>query len=286
MKNTLMIILLFVSFQVYGQIKVDTFYVDGTGDSPAEFSKELASASTSKKKLIFHKSIGRREAAFLDTVKVSEIKARLKQVLDGDTLFPAYLPNYASASCKNVFPRKKYHCLGWTLYENMKKIISLNNSEQPFTIDLNLHGQLRWEAMTAKKPKFDGGMEEMNRLETFLFQRDVNHRYVAPKSIKNVGNRHYTLLFLISPNGVLHVETLIPTVLDDTDKTLFTALNKAVEAFPAWSFRYLYTSDGRCFPARIYDAVYLGKSGEWNLKNLIYDIDAYHSWSEKLSKKN
>jgi hypothetical protein len=84
---------------------------------------------------------------------------------------------------------------------------------------------------------------------------------------------------------MLHVEPLLPAVLDATDKTLLSALNKAVEAFPAWSFRYLYTSDGRCFPARIYDVLYLSKGAEWNFKDLSYNKDAYNSLCQEYHNK-
>lgn len=280
-------ILILISLPTFAQIKVDTFYIDGPGDSQAEFSKELSSASPSKKHIIFHKSIGRREASFIDTVSTSEIKFRFKQTLKGDTLFPAYSPRNVNENnhCRNSFSNDKYHCFGWTLSDHMRKIISLNNGKNEFTIDFALEGQLRWDAMNFQTPKFDGPTNNINRLETFLFQRDLNHQYVASKSIKNLNNRQYTLLLFINSKGILHVEALLPAVLDATDKTLLSALNKAVEAFPAWSFRYLYTSDGRCFPARIYDALYLSKGAEWNLKDLIYNQDAYNSLCQEYHNK-
>jgi hypothetical protein len=282
-------ILILISLPTFAQIKVDTFYIDGPGDSQAEFSKELSSASPSKKHIIFHRSIARREASFLDTVSISEMKFRFKQTLKGDTLFPAYSPRNVNENnhCRNIFSNDKYRCLGWTLSHHMRKIISLNNGKNEFTIDFPLDGQLRWDAITFQPMKLDGpsNTNNINRLETFLFQRDLNHQYVVPKSIKNSNNRHYTLLLSINSKGMLHVEPLLPAVLDATDKTLLSALNKAVEAFPAWSFRYLYTSDGRCFPARIYDVLYLSKGAEWNFKDLSYNKDAYNSLCQEYHNK-
>ncbi|MDE7377743.1 MAG: DUF5030 domain-containing protein [Paraprevotella sp.] len=117
------------------------------------------------------------------------------------------------------------------------------------------------EARNLKRIVTDGHWIDRIDYEQMFFSHDVNRTW-AESNRKAYAKEKFSLLLVTEENGGITIYPLLPQELTDNQKYLLADLQETVDRFPRWCFRYLYTSDGRIFPARYVYASY-APDGKW-----------------------
>lgn len=108
---------------------------------------------------------------------------------------------------------------------------------------------------------------DLEEYECVFFTYDVNRlwqeRNLGASMAGEKKYANFSLLLQIQKDGKLKVHTLKPEKLSDPQQKLLGELQQVLADIPAWSFDYLYTLDGKIFPARYLKTAYDPVDKRW-----------------------
>lgn len=216
----------------------------------------------------FRMMIDELEPLNQDTEKAQNLFRALQEKTgtSADARQPGVFCSWVSGTCYSLYRPTPYmnQIVSPRLYRNViQKGISEKDREAVYT-----RGAYREEA-SALRVGVVGNPHwlEMVEYECVFFTHDVNRLWCERKSGESVAGEKrsvgFSLLLQIQKDGKLKVRALKPEKLSDSQQKLLGELQQVLDDIPAWSFDYLYTLDGKIFPARYLKASYNPQSSKW-----------------------